>query len=183
MTRHFQLPPLLAAALVLNLTTRGTADGPNDNIPVKVRPVPKVGIELSESQTADFAKRLSEFKRLLDKLRAKKDRRTLELLPDVEIFDRAVRTNIEHRELFGKRDVVNAAVLTNEGHSRAADLLYHKPQWPAATGLVVRGYRSKIDGSVQPYGLVVPESYNRRDRAHATGSTSGSTAAAKRSAR
>jgi predicted peptidase len=26
-------------------------------------------------------------------------------------------------------------------------------------GLVVRGYSSKIDGSVQPYGLVIPENY------------------------
>jgi hypothetical protein len=31
--------------------------------------------------------------------------------------------------------------------------------WIDTTGLVVRGYVSKIDGSVQPYGLVVPASY------------------------
>ena len=31
--------------------------------------------------------------------------------------------------------------------------------WTTATGLVVRGYVSRIDGSVQPYGLVVPETY------------------------
>ena len=31
--------------------------------------------------------------------------------------------------------------------------------WTTATGLVVRGYLSKIDGSVQPYGLVVPPTY------------------------
>ncbi len=34
-----------------------------------------------------------------------------------------------------------------------------KAPWNTATGLVVRGYVSKIDGSVQPYGLVVPASY------------------------
>ena len=34
----------------------------------------------------------------------------------------------------------------------------HAP-WNTATGLVVRGYLSRIDGSVQPYGLVVPSSY------------------------
>ena len=28
--------------------------------------------------------------------------------------------------------------------------------WLTATGAVVRGYRSRIDGSVQPYGLVIP---------------------------
>src|SRR5437870_2182440 len=32
--------------------------------------------------------------------------------------------------------------------------------WTAATGLVVRGYVSKIDASVQPYALVVPPSYS-----------------------
>src|SRR6266498_3601041 len=31
--------------------------------------------------------------------------------------------------------------------------------WTNASGLIVRGYRSKIDGSVQPYGLVIPASY------------------------
>ena len=30
------------------------------------------------------------------------------------------------------------------------------------TGLVVRGYISKIDGSVQPYGLVVPDTYTHK---------------------
>ena len=43
---------------------------------------------------------------------------------------------------------------------RAGPLLRdgHAP-WTTETGLVVRGYVSKIDGSVQPYGLVVPASY------------------------
>ena len=31
--------------------------------------------------------------------------------------------------------------------------------WASKHGLVVRGYVSRLDGSVQPYGLVVPESY------------------------
>ena len=31
--------------------------------------------------------------------------------------------------------------------------------WTTATGLVVRGYVSKIDKSVQPYGLVIPASF------------------------
>ena len=34
-----------------------------------------------------------------------------------------------------------------------------KAPWTTATGLIVRGYVSKIDGSVQPYGLVVPPSF------------------------
>jgi pimeloyl-ACP methyl ester carboxylesterase len=42
---------------------------------------------------------------------------------------------------------------------RAIQLSAGKAPWDEATGLVVRGYVSRIDGSIQPYGLVVPESY------------------------
>src|SRR5262249_38277613 len=34
-----------------------------------------------------------------------------------------------------------------------------KAPWTTATGPIVRGYLSRIDDSVQPYGLVVPASY------------------------
>jgi pimeloyl-ACP methyl ester carboxylesterase len=162
MTRHPLFQLLIAAVIVQGVAIRAFPDGPKDNVAKNVRPVPRVGIQLTAAQKADFDKRMSEFKSLLDKLKAKKDPRTQELLPDIEIFYRAVRTNIDHRELFGKRDVYNAAVLTNEGRGRAHDLLTGMPEpvWPDKTGLVVRGYRSKIDGTVQPYGLVVPKSYD-----------------------
>ncbi len=42
---------------------------------------------------------------------------------------------------------------------RARQLRDGKAPWNTATGLLVRGYVSRIDGSVQPYGLVVPASY------------------------
>jgi len=32
--------------------------------------------------------------------------------------------------------------------------------WTKQKGLVVRAYRSKIDGSIQPYGMIVPDSYS-----------------------
>ena len=40
--------------------------------------------------------------------------------------------------------------------SRLRDM-FEKPE----SGLLVRGYRSKIDHSVQPYGLVIPSSYSQ----------------------
>ena len=40
-----------------------------------------------------------------------------------------------------------------------------KAPWAAVPGLVVRGYISKIDKSVQPYGLVIPPSFGP-DRPH-----------------
>src|SRR6185436_19839465 len=47
--------------------------------------------------------------------------------------------------------------LLDEGRERAVHLRAKRAPWLDATGLVVRGYRSKLDGSIQPYGLVVPE--------------------------
>src|SRR5207247_11203035 len=49
--------------------------------------------------------------------------------------------------------------LLRQGLERAAPLRDGQAPWTTATGLVVRGYVSKLDGSVQPYGLVVPPSY------------------------
>ena len=46
------------------------------------------------------------------------------------------------------------------GQERARQLRDGKPEWTTATGLVVRGYKSRIDDSIQPYGLVVPKSFN-----------------------
>ena len=50
--------------------------------------------------------------------------------------------------------------MLTEGRERAKQLAAGEPKWTTQTGLVVRGYRSKIDGSVQPYGLVVPASWS-----------------------
>ena len=54
-------------------------------------------------------------------------------------------------------EVAKAKALLKEGRERAEQLAAGKAPWATAAGLVVRGYVSKIDGSVQPYGLVVPE--------------------------
>jgi pimeloyl-ACP methyl ester carboxylesterase len=47
-----------------------------------------------------------------------------------------------------------------EGQARAVALLNGASPWTTQKGLVVRGFRSRIDRTLQPYGLVVPESYS-----------------------
>ena len=92
-----------------------------------------------------------------DSLKAKPD--LLALLPDVQIYDKAVRWALSHNEFFNVREVAVAKKLLEQGLARAEQLRDGKAPWNTATGLVVRGYVSRIDGSVQPYGLVVPASY------------------------
>ena len=50
-----------------------------------------------------------------------------------------------------------AEKLLDEADVRAAALIEGETPWTSAKPLVVRGFRSKIDDSVQPYGLEVPE--------------------------
>jgi pimeloyl-ACP methyl ester carboxylesterase len=149
------LPMLLMAAACLQ------ADGPQDNIPTKVRPIPPAGIPLAEadriilqSQVAIFGKEIDELRVVLINKPA-----LLDLLPDVQVYHNAVRYALTYDEFFSPKEVAVARQLLDEGMRRAAQLRTGKPAWPTQTGLVVRGYVSKIDGSVQPYGLVVPASY------------------------
>lgn len=80
-------------------------------------------------------------------------------LPDVLIFEKAVRYALDGNEFFTAEDIFKAKELLRVGNEHAANLERGEAPWTRATGLVVRGYMSKIDGSVQPYGLVVPASF------------------------
>jgi len=83
----------------------------------------------------------------------------LELLPDAQIYHNAVRYALEDDVFYKTNDFAGAKKLLAEGIERARLLREGQAPWNTATGLVVRGYISKIDGSVQPYGLVVPPAY------------------------
>jgi pimeloyl-ACP methyl ester carboxylesterase len=74
--------------------------------------------------------------------------------PDILIFREAVRYALQYGEFFKPEEFAKARNLLDAGLQRMSDL-----QWSARTGLVVRGYRSSIDDSIQPYGLVIPPSW------------------------
>ena len=150
-TRLALLPLVLCVAPVL-------ADGPQDNVAANVRRIPKPGIEVSEADRTELEAGLAKLDAVIASAREKGAER-LPLLPDVEVFHRAVRTALDHGEFFEPGDVKKAKALLAEGVRRAERLAAGDPGWHSATGLVVRGYRSKIDRTVQPYGLVVPPNY------------------------
>ncbi len=155
---------LLATLLV---SSRAIADGPADNNPETVRRVPPAGIQISADIRADLQKRCDDLGKTIDELRTVLDKRPvlLALLPDVQIVHKAVHDALKYDEFYNPNEPKTASVLLDRGFERAGQLKDGKPAWTTATGLVVRGYVSKIDGSVQPYGLVVPSSY-RPDSPH-----------------
>lgn len=121
--------------------------------------IPPPGIELSASDRAELTNGVAALRREIDTLAMElaTQPKLRERLPDVEIFHKAVDWALRYNEFFSAKEVEFARKLLIEGHQRAGQLRLHQTPWLEASGLVVRGYRSKIDGSIQPYGLVVPE--------------------------
>jgi lysophospholipase L1-like esterase len=151
---------MIAIGLLSAFIGSAWADGLGDNLPEKVRQVPPAGIEISPAQRSALEKKLKALDAAIAKLRSNKDPRTTQLLPDVIIFQRAVHDALKYNEFFNKREIPAADKLLDEGLRRAEQLSRLNPQWINSTGLIVRGFISRIDGSVQPYGLVVPASYS-----------------------
>ncbi len=77
--------------------------------------------------------------------------------PDVEIFRKAVSFALLNGEFYDKKHFALADGLLDEADRRAASLAEGEAPWKRTKGLVVRGFRSRIDDSVQPYGLEIPE--------------------------
>jgi Prolyl oligopeptidase family len=159
----FVLRSLLTAMLTVSVAVLAVADGPADNQVDKVRPVPPLPKEaLPEADRKvlqDAADKLgAEIAALKESLKGKAD--LLALLPDVQIYHNAIRYALYYNEIFEpKKEVPIAKKLLQTGFERAAALKEGKAPWTQQTGLVPRGYVSKIDGSVQPYGVVVPANY------------------------
>ncbi len=158
--------PRLVLLLTL-LPAPAFADGPGDNLPDNVRPIPPKGSPVPEADAKELRAGLAELqKEIADTTAAVKGQpELLTLLPDVQIYEKAVRWALDYDEMYvttqpKRDDVATAKALLKKGIERAKELRDGKPGWTTATGLVVRGYKSKIDGSVQPYGLVIPPEYD-----------------------
>lgn len=121
--------------------------------------IPPAGVVLSEADQRQLRTGLS---RLTARIEAYK---TNPHIADVEIFSKAVHYALDGNEFFTAEDVFRGKELLRMGSERMSSLERGDAPWTRSTGLVVRGYVSKIDGSVQPYGLVIPDSF-AADRPH-----------------
>src|ERR1700733_11019112 len=116
--------------------------------------VPPPGIEVPAADRAELEAGLRRLDAATGSLQGNP------LLPDVLIYREAVRYALKYNEFFSPGEIAKAKTLLQEGEERARQLSQGHAPWTSATGLVVRGYVSKIDRSVQPYGLIVPASYS-----------------------
>ena len=77
-------------------------------------------------------------------------------LADVEVCRKGAAWALRFGEFFEAKDVERMARTLDKGIARAAALRAGRTPWLGGVGAVVRGYRSRVDGSIQPYAVVVP---------------------------
>lgn len=124
----------------------------------QLKPIPPMGVEISAQDKSDLQVGLARLEAAIQPI-AKHP-----LSPDVKIFAIAVRTAMENNEFFKVEEAAKAKALLEAGLARAEALAKGEAPWTSQTGLVVRGYVSAIDDSIQPYGLVIPASWSPRER-------------------
>ncbi|WP_164102380.1 beta-propeller domain-containing protein [Candidatus Laterigemmans baculatus] len=154
------------------------------------RRLPPVGSELSDEQRTALEQRLEAL--TAQAAAIAEDPRS----PDVEVLLKAVRFALELDEFYRPGDVKKADRVLDEAARRIDALSEGHAPWTAlgkesgestnastadspAVFRTVRGYRSHIDGSLQPYGVEIPAGLDESGLSGASAS-SGSDPTAKR---
>lgn len=113
----------------------------------------------SVEQKADIHKKLAELSARIAGLGSKNV--DAQLLADVRIYKKAADYILRFpEEFFGPNYAAETITALDTGIGRAIELENGTSSWTRKTGNVVRGFVSRIDGGVQPYGLTIPASYN-----------------------
>ena len=123
--------------------------------PIIERRLPPVGLVLPAENRERWEQGLADFSQRAEKLGDH------ERLADAEVFAKALRYAIDHREFYAEKELATGDKTLALALERLAFLEKGETPWAEADGLLVRGYRSAIDGSVQPYGLHVPEGIDK----------------------
>ena len=82
------------------------------------------------------------------------------LYADVAIYRKAGEFILKLPEEFANAGYVRDTLTElDHGIARAKELADGSASWTTSKGRVLRGYVSAVDGSIQPYGMIIPESY------------------------
>src|SRR6266699_5037581 len=89
----------LAIVLFLGVANgKARADGPGDNVPGSVRPVPPPGVEVPKADRVELEQGVAALGEQLKQLAGRKDSHTAGLLPDVQVFHKAVHDALVYNE-------------------------------------------------------------------------------------
>jgi hypothetical protein len=158
----------LVMLVMLVMSTDLRADGPADNLPAAVRPIPPVGIKLDGATRTRLQDAVVALTRDVDAATTASDADRAEVL----VFARAVQLAVEDRFLYDPKEIEQAERLLDYARKRLGMLAQGRrgplivddaAGAPAKPRLTVGGFRSRIDGSIQPYGLVLPADFDISD--------------------
>jgi len=159
-----ELPSLSLVLIFASLqvmTMSLLADGPADNSPDTVRRVPPVGIAISESVRQELSAEVKALETNLAEARLRWSRNPQQLKhwADIAIFGKSVDWALRYREIFKTNEVDSARLQLKTAAERLQALDKGQAPWTEIPGPSVGGYVSRIDGSVQPFGLVIPKGW------------------------
>ena len=135
------------------------ADGPADNWVDQVRRIPKLGVDVSEADRKELTDGLESLHAKIEKLRASESPLAKKLLPDVLIFQRAVDQRCNSRNSSIRKRLASVRRCFSKVISGRINFWLVMRLGQCRRVSLSRGYISKIDQTVQPYGLVIPASY------------------------
>src|SRR5262245_37179491 len=102
---------LLALAVVLAASCRVRGPGPGDHLVEKVRPIPpRSTITLADADRSALRASVDDLGREIESLRGSLEGRPdlLGLLPDVQVYENAVRSALTYNEFYRAREVAIA---------------------------------------------------------------------------
>jgi len=114
----------------------------------------------SASLTMDEANALqAASQRISDQLESLKST-TPDFRADAEIFLKGIAWALRYDTPLAPDDLSLIKKALARGVARAGLLAVNQTPWASKKGRVLRGFHSAVDGSTQPYGVIVPQSYD-----------------------
>ncbi|MEX1231677.1 MAG: prolyl oligopeptidase family serine peptidase [Planctomycetaceae bacterium] len=117
---------------------------------------------LSDDERNTFENAYRELAASLENLRPRPDAESAawDVWADADFCRRAVRWGLDYDPQYTEADRQAIRRGLELGKERVQLLAEGKTPWQERKGKVIRGFRSNVDDSVQPYGLVIPASYD-----------------------
>ena len=130
--------------------------------PVALKRVPPAGVQIPEKDRRELEAGVTALAASIARLQGRPE--LAAALPDVQIFHKAVDWALRYDEMLDLKQIAVARGLLTQGMARAQALATGRTPWLEQTGMVLRAYRSQIDGSIQPYALLIPSDWKPGDR-------------------
>lgn len=129
--------------------------------------VPALAQPAPDADAAALRKKLAALEKGVADLRGKAKDESAHIDPrhlaDVAVCAKAADWILRHEEFYKPDYIKQTHRVLDEGQRRAKQLLGGQADWLDKSGTVILGYESKVDGSVQPYALTLPEGVNPQD--------------------